>query len=135
MPDRPSPISGVIPPAHARFRKGMEGNPKGRPKGFTPVSVYLARLMIQVGVTDLAGMANDPRLTVAERGAAGLLAGFVAGDVASAREVMDRTEGKVPNKIDGQLDMQVSYVDIARQLLLAADDDFEPRLLASGDDP
>jgi hypothetical protein len=30
--DRPSPISGTIPPAEHRWKKGQSGNPAGRPK-------------------------------------------------------------------------------------------------------
>ncbi len=85
-----------------RFRPGQSGNPGGRPKGTSITSVLRATLT------------EDDKLAIAQK----LIAGARAGELDKIREIMDRTEGKVPNKNEngqpGDFDIELDDEDRVR---------------------
>lgn len=81
------------------FPKGTSGNPAGRPKSLT-LSEAFRRQLSQPVPDDKQGR------TFAEVIAAEMCARAFAGDVAAAKELADRTEGKPKQAID--VDMSVS---------------------------
>lgn len=81
------------------FEKGQSGNPGGRPKGTTITSVLRARLT------------DDDKAVIADA----LIAGARNGELDKIRELLDRTEGKVPTKNEnggpGAFDLDLGDVD------------------------
>ncbi len=78
-----------------RFKPGASGNPKGRPK---------LTLLSEAIRAQLACAAPDAdERTYAEVIAEKLCAEAAAGNVAAAREIADRTEGKAKQAIDVDL--------------------------------
>lgn len=81
-----------------RFQPGETGNAQGRPK-LTVLSEALRALLA-------TEMPNATEQTVAEAIAKALVRAALKGDVAAAREIADRTEGKPKQAID--VDMSVN---------------------------
>jgi hypothetical protein len=85
--------------APTAFKPGQSGNPAGRPKSITLSEAFRRQLSQPV--------LNDPHgRTYAELIAARVCVAAANGDVAAAREIADRTEGKPKQAID--VDMSVS---------------------------
>lgn len=86
-----SPISGCPPPKKHQFKKGgPPGNPNGAPKG--SVIKYLRELMeqeVQPGVTGAKLLAEVARKHAAK------------GDFRFWQEIVNRIDGKVPDRIAG----------------------------------
>jgi len=102
LPPGASPISGLPPPVHTRWKKGQSGNPGGRPKGES-----LVALMRRVLEREHNGR---PLMEVlAER----LVKEALAGKFPFAKEVLDRVEGKVQDKLEvsGPMTVKVVYDD------------------------
>ena len=97
-PPDASPISGVAPPKDTRWRKGVSGNPGGRPKG-RGVTHYLREILAREHNGRPIGE------LVAER----LVKDALSGKFAAAKEIMERTDGKVPDKhqIEGKTEQTV----------------------------
>lgn len=75
------------------FRKGVSGNPNGRPKTITLSEAYRQTLAAQ--------MPDDASSrTYAQAIAEMVIDAAVKGNVAAARELADRTEGKPKQAID-----------------------------------
>lgn len=72
------------------FMPGQSGNPNGRPRK-RPLTDLLAEKLEQDSGD---GSSWDERLTMA------LLKTAAAGDVAALREVFNRLEGKVPDRVE-----------------------------------
>lgn len=102
------------PPIDTRWKKGGPSpNPKGRPKSRTLSEAYRELLK--------QPLPNDPTRTYADVVAAALLKSACRGDVASARELADRTEGKPRQSID--LDVTtMDWRELARSNGLDVDD-------------
>jgi hypothetical protein len=81
------------------FPKGVSGNPAGRPKSIT-LSEAFRRQLAQIDLSD------KKKRTFAEVIAERMCLAAAGGDVAAAREIADRTEGKPKQAID--VDMSVS---------------------------
>ena len=77
------------PPLHTRFKKGQSGNPKGRPRS----AVFSDALRAVLAEAPPGEHGPDVR-TYADAIARALINKAIAGDVAAAKEVCDRTEGK-----------------------------------------
>ena len=75
------------PPAHTRWRNGQSGNPAGRPRS-AALSGVQRRCLAEVDTTDPEG--RNFAEVIADR----LIAKAIGGDVAAAKEIADRTEGK-----------------------------------------
>lgn len=82
------------------FKPGQSGNPAGRPKSRTLSEAYRALLS--------QPLKDDPTRTVADVVAAAMVQNAFAGDVAAAKELADRTEGKAKQGIDLTVGERVS---------------------------
>lgn len=79
-----------FPNEPTQFKPGQSGNPKGRPRK-RPLSDLLAEKLVETA--DGADAPWDDRLVMA------LLTTAVGGDVAALKEVFNRLEGKVPDRV------------------------------------
>ena len=85
------------PPLETRFRPGQSGNPAGRPKRKT-LGERIADLLDE---TDLYGKPIPGGRSVADLLAEAIVREALKGKFAFAKEVLDRTEGKVPDRVAG----------------------------------
>jgi hypothetical protein len=74
------------PPVEFQFKKGISGNPGGRPR--TKIFTDAIRRYLH----------NNP--AEADKVAKAILGKMKAGDVSAFREVLDRVEGAVTNQVD-----------------------------------
>jgi hypothetical protein len=89
------------------FKKGVSGNPNGRPKSLTLSEAFRRQLSQPVP-------GDEQGRTFAEVIAARLCYEAARGDVGAAREIADRTEGKPKQALD--LDLKVTdWRAMARQ--------------------
>lgn len=93
---------GEFPNKATQFQKGQSGNPKGRPKG--------------TGITDRlrAILADDDGAVVGALAKVAIDAAK-AGDFRFWKEIIDRIDGKCPDKVeaDGATEVLVRYVDLS----------------------
>ncbi|HEY6021209.1 MAG TPA: DUF5681 domain-containing protein [Candidatus Paceibacterota bacterium] len=83
---------GVSGNPGGRWKPGQSGNPGGRPKS-RPFKEALDRILKAHGDGSVEGGLDKL--------AAAMVAKAQTGDVAAAKEIMDRYEGKVPTPIGG----------------------------------
>ena len=76
------------------FPPGVSGNPNGRPKGRS----ITARLRELLEATELGGKPLKGGKQVADLVAEALLKNAIKGDVRHLQELINRVEGKVPDK-------------------------------------
>lgn len=90
-----------------RFEKGESGNPNGRPKGAQTSSVRLRRLLEIEQKKPNPVTKKEEKFTTLELMDAAVIAKALKGDILAYREILDRFEGKVPNKNEhsGSLDL------------------------------
>ncbi len=88
-----------------RFKPGASGNLKGRPK--------LTLLSEALRAELAAAMPGADERSYAEAIAAALIAAAIKGDVAAAREIADRTEGRPKQAIDVDLSV-MDWREVAR---------------------
>lgn len=83
------------PPKHTRFRKGVSGNPKGRPKGSRNLATILARALREKVVVN----ENGRRRTMSKLDAAvaQLVNKSASGDLVALRQLM-ALAGSVENQ-------------------------------------
>ncbi len=89
-----------------RFKPGASGNPKGRPK----LTLLSEAIRAQLAVT----APDDDEKTYAEVIAEKLCQEAAAGNVAAAREIADRTEGKARQQVDVDLSI-FDWRELARR--------------------
>jgi hypothetical protein len=90
-----------------QFQPGQSGNPGGKPKIHQTLSMECARLLAQPAPAEaLAALRLPPGSTFAEAIAVAMCMQAVCGNVAAAREITDRTEGRVPASVslEGKID-------------------------------
>jgi hypothetical protein len=91
------------------FKKGQSGNPSGRPKGSKNISTILTEMLrkifpeaeIDLGLVDnalLSQIVGKRKLTNADAIAARMIFEALKGEAWAAKELLDRTEGKVTEK-------------------------------------
>ena len=93
-----------------KFVSGRSGNPGGVPKGTPRLSTAYQKLLGAESLRKAKALVDN----LADEIAIGVLEKAVAGDVRAAGEIADRTEGKVPNKIEGgdqPLEIRVNWID------------------------
>jgi hypothetical protein len=102
------------PPKKTRWKPGQSGNPAGRPKTVTLSEAY--RIALAQPFPD------DPQgRTCAEIIAEKLVMNAATGEVSSAREIADRTEGRPKQMLD--VDMKLlDWRELARAHGLTEDD-------------
>ena len=102
IPPGASPTSGKVPPVEHRWKPGQSGNPGGRPKGESLTAGLRRRLE-----------AEHRGRTLAEAVIEALVRGAVQGKPQHIKEVLDRVEGKVTDKLDvnaaGPMTIRVVY--------------------------
>jgi len=81
--------NGTIPPESGRFVKGKSGNPNGRPKG-TSLTTIIKRVLAEADRK--YGTKADALIAMAEKRAR-------KGDFRFFKELIDRNDGKVPDRI------------------------------------
>lgn len=86
-PPGASPISGTPPPVSTRWKKGQSGNPGGRPKGLGITAALRELAATEHGGKPIAAL-------IAER----MVKEALSGKFNFAKEVIDRLDGKVPDK-------------------------------------
>lgn len=98
---------GKIPEGSTPFVKGQSGNPNGRPKGAQTSSVRLRRLLEIEQKKPNPVTKKEEKFTTLELMDAAVIAKALKGDILAYREILDRFEGKVPNKNEhsGSLDL------------------------------
>lgn len=84
-----------------KFKKGESGNPNGRPKGALNTKTILNKFLSLVK-EDVKNPITKERenMTVAEIMNLSIIAKAIKGDIKAYREILDRLEGKVQQKID-----------------------------------
>jgi hypothetical protein len=103
MPDRPdNPDGGPYkvgpghPPLATRWKPGESGNPKGRTKG--PSIADLLRETLEADT--LCGYPNPDGRSNAQMIVEAAIRHAVKGDAAFMKEILNRTLGKVPSKVE-----------------------------------
>jgi hypothetical protein len=84
-------VANPEPSPETRFPAGASGNPAGRPKGSLSLTAILRRKLAEADGDRTVGEAVVDALIGAARG----------GDHRHIKEIIDRTEGKVPDRIAG----------------------------------
>lgn len=92
-----------------RFKPGQSGNPGGRPKGRSLTAILRQAL----DGKELCGQEVPNGWTVGDLLINAMLKYAVKGDASLIKEAFNRTDGKIPDKIDltGQQRIIVEYVD------------------------
>jgi hypothetical protein len=83
------------------FKKGVSGNPKGRPVKELSITQALRDYMHEIPQITVGGSKNTDK-TWAQLVALGMLLKSVKGDASMAREIIDRLEGKVAQPVTGE---------------------------------
>jgi len=107
-----------FPNRETQFKPGQSGNPGGRPKGVSLTNLIRALLEKE----ELKGVSLEGR-KVADLLAATIVERAVAGDYRFVELVMNRMEGKVPNK--NAIDSHGAN-EIVREFLLGATEPTDP---------
>jgi len=92
------------------FKSGSSGNPSGVPRNTPRLSTAYQKLLGAESLRKAKALVNN----LADEIALGVLEKAAAGDVRAAGEIADRTEGKVPTKIEGvdqQIEIRVNWID------------------------
>ena len=88
-----------------QWKAGKSGNPKGRPKKEKCVTEQINMVLDEVPIVLLDGSPNVEQFTWARILAERLVLLAAAGNAAAVREVLERAEGKVVEKVQMQHDV------------------------------
>lgn len=91
-------------PEGRRFQKGQSGNPAGRPRKLDCITSVLKDELEQLKPGD------KEKRTWAQVVVAAMLAKAVKGDVRTAALILDRTEGKVTQPVEGDSHVVFSWM-------------------------
>ena len=88
-----------LPPVETRWKKGISGNPRGRPKKQDRLAILLRKELGKICPADRAGRTWEELLILASLQLA------LKGNPTAFKEVWERLEGKVPHteKMDARL--------------------------------
>lgn len=89
-----------------QWKKGQSGNPAGRAKGGKLLSTTLKNIIASKFSKKYTSIITDEEteLTGGEIIASRLFADAADGDLAAIKEIFDRVDGKVPDKLAGDED-------------------------------
>lgn len=87
VPARSYDVGYGKPPKSTRFRKGMSGNPRGRPKGSGSLSARLQQMLGEEIAVQQAGTSR--RMKKGDAVLAALIARAARGDAAAARLILN----------------------------------------------
>jgi hypothetical protein len=89
MPDNEDPLHGDVgyrkPPTHTRFRKGVSGNPRGRPKGRRNLATALGRTLQEKVIINENGVRKS--VTKLEAAVKQLVNKAAGGDLIAMRQL------------------------------------------------
>lgn len=88
-----------MPPAEHQFKPGQSGNPRGRPKGLS-LTKRIRRLLRE---SELEGVTNPAGLPLADLLIASLVRGAIKGNFKQQKEILDRVEGKVADRVKQEI--------------------------------
>jgi hypothetical protein len=88
----------VPPPVEHQFKPGQSGNPNGAPKGPYLTTILKKLLDEEIEIVD-AETGLKRKIRKSELVTVALLKQAAKGNVKAIREIMDRIDGKVPQKI------------------------------------
>ena len=97
------------PPKHSRFRQGLSGNPKGRPKGKRNLATVLERTLQEKVVINENGVRRT--VTKLEAAVKQLVNKAAAGDLAAIRQLTALAGSSVEQAVDGATN-QLADVDL-----------------------
>lgn len=98
-----SPVNGIAPPADHRFKPGQSGNPGGRPKGRS----------ITAELRDMLDSEKDGG-SLAKAMAAKAFEFAQKGDFRFWNAILERLDGKLIEKMEGDHTIRVEYVRAER---------------------
>lgn len=103
------------PPMHSRFKKGVSGNPKGPPKGYTHSKTRLRRLLdlTEKRKNPVTGEIED--FSVLEQMDMAMIVKARQGDIKAYQAVLDRLEGKPSQAMtfDGKVESSNRYENLS----------------------
>jgi len=85
------------------WQKGQSGNPKGRPKNERSITAMLRNQLDMVADITLEDGTKNTEKTWAELIVDAVLKGAATGDGRLTKELLDRLEGKVADKVQGEV--------------------------------
>jgi hypothetical protein len=97
------------PPRHSRFRKGLSGNPKGRPKGRRNLATVLERTLREKVVINENGVRRT--VTKLEAAVKQLVNKAAAGDLAALRQLTALAGSPVEQGVDASTN-QLAAADL-----------------------
>ncbi len=83
--------------------KGQSGNPKGRPKNEHSITAMLRKQLDKIADITLQDGTKNTEKTWAELIVDAVLKGAASGDGRLTKELLDRLEGKVAHKFQGEV--------------------------------
>ena len=90
------------------FKKGQSGNLNGRPKGVKNTKTIFERfLSIEKSMKNPLNNELE-KLSIAELLALKQIANAMNGDLSAYKEIIDRLEGKIINKIDNNTNLNIN---------------------------
>ena len=98
------------PPKHTRFRKGVSGNPKGRPKGKRNFATVLAKTLEEKVVINENGVRKT--VTKLEAAIKQLVNKAASGDLAALRQFTTVTRGAETERSEEPTTAPLSDVDL-----------------------
>ena len=107
------------PPKHSRFRKGVSGNRKGRPKGKRNIATVMAEILEETIVINDGGVRK--RVTKLEAALKQMANKAVAGDLLAARQLIalvrsaEERAVEQPSKRLGEDDLKIMQRVLQRQ--------------------
>ena len=101
---------GIVPPAHARWKRGQSGNQLGRPPAGMSVKEWI-NVMQDWPVAKVEKVANDPRSGNAKATAAGIWLDARTRRGNDFDRIMDQTAGKPKQAIDMRMDATMTKGD------------------------
>lgn len=88
---------GIIPPAEHQFKPGQSGNPAGPPRVKTQLYRHIQKFL-EMGPAKLDKL-DVNKMTMSQRAAFETVKRIGKGEWKRIKEIIDREEGKVPDKI------------------------------------